>query len=216
MGSPVKYRCSFLLIAIILMLLSSPLIDDDGNTWSRLALGLVWAGVIGVGGYLVSASRKWLSYYAVAIGVVAVSILTDILVVSNTWIHVAQNVGIISIQSCALYAALSYSLSRERGTPLDRTLGSISGYFLIGLVWSRLFILVQLFDPHAFSVAASESDLIYYSFVNLTTLGYGDIIPLNNLARVLATLESACGTLYLAVLVATLVSELRSKKSDAP
>ena len=66
----------------------------------------------------------------------------------------------------------------------------------------------MLFDPSAISFInenANTSDVIYFSFTTLTTLGYGDNLPVNNYARNLTILESALGQIFLTVLVARLV-----------
>jgi len=59
-----------------------------------------------------------------------------------------------------------------------------------------------------------QSDLIYFSLVTLTTIGYGDIVPLTGEARMLAALEGVTGVLYIAITVAILVSGYRRTSSD--
>ena len=73
-----------------------------------------------------------------------------------------------------------------------------------------LFSVVALVEPVAFYYAGGETgdpveNLLYYSFVTLTTLGYGDITPIHPVARTLAYLEAVIGQLYIAVLIASLV-----------
>jgi len=88
-------------------------------------------------------------------------------------------------------------------------------YFMIGLTWAYFFMFIQLKNPDAFYIAhrnVDGGDLFYYSFVTLTTLGYGDITPVASEARSLAFLESVFGVLYIAILVARLASNFRFKK----
>ncbi|MGH7244162.1 MAG: potassium channel family protein [Phycisphaerales bacterium] len=95
----------------------------------------------------------------------------------------------------------------------------ISVYLLLGLVWSLAYTLVASLDPGAFLFQApalgGESvhgpamrgeTAIYYSFITLNTVGYGDITPVSGFARILAVLESTTGLFYMALLVARLVS----------
>ncbi len=83
---------------------------------------------------------------------------------------------------------------------------AVSAYLLLGVLWSFVFNILNKFQAHAFSVDLSEPyAALYYSFVTLTTLGYGDISPLTPDARALSVLEAIIGQLYLAVLVARLV-----------
>jgi hypothetical protein len=98
----------------------------------------------------------------------------------------------------------------------QRIEGAIAVYVLLGLTWAQAYELVALLDPGAFAGAVggqTSPSWVYYSFVTLTTMGYGDITPLNPVARSLAILEALTGQLYLAILVARLVSlELHSRR----
>jgi voltage-gated potassium channel Kch len=108
-----------------------------------------------------------------------------------------------------------------------RIRGAIVTYLLIGLVFSLAYSLIDALVPGSFAVAGSattpvaggaESDLrwVYYSLVTLTTLGYGDITPISELARRLAVLEALIGQLFVAVLIARLVSlEIAHRKDPS-
>ncbi len=88
---------------------------------------------------------------------------------------------------------------------------SVAVYLLFGLLWGRLYEIVFLLDPEAFSTSDANLDafsFIYFSFVTLVTIGYGDIVPVNPLARNLAILEGVIGQLYLVILISSFVSDL--------
>ncbi|MDH3604713.1 MAG: ion channel [Candidatus Tectomicrobia bacterium] len=95
----------------------------------------------------------------------------------------------------------------------DTLYGAVCVYMLMALTWAGLYMLIEWFHPASFyaSTASSPdqaldwSDLFYFSYTTLTTLGYGDITPVTSAARSMATLEAACGVLYTAILVARLV-----------
>jgi hypothetical protein len=95
--------------------------------------------------------------------------------------------------------------------PAHRIAGAVAVYLLLGLIWTRLYQVVELASPGAFRVPEGESpnsaNLAYFSFVTLATLGYGDISPVNILARDLAVLEAITGQLYLVILISRLVTE---------
>lgn len=83
-------------------------------------------------------------------------------------------------------------------------------YLLLGTIWSFGYTLVDLLGPGSFNIAdhlAGSDDLsfMYYSFITLTTVGYGDITPISGMARSLSMLEGIIGQSYMAVLVARLV-----------
>ena len=90
-------------------------------------------------------------------------------------------------------------------------------YVLIGTVWVLFYTPVLALDPNAFSQPITNegeafNTLNYFSYVTLTTLGYGDISPVSNIARNLAVLEALTGTLFLAVLISRLVGSYVSRK----
>jgi hypothetical protein len=98
---------------------------------------------------------------------------------------------------------------KEKNVTADLIIGAVCAYFLAGLFWSSIYAIVEMVQPHSFLIPEGmgdrESVFHYYSFVTLTTLGYGDITPLSQEARSLSVLEAAMGQLYIAVLVARLV-----------
>ena len=104
-----------------------------------------------------------------------------------------------------------------------RIQGAICVYLLAGLAWSYAFDLLWVLDTGAFRVADALSTnaarvgiLRYFSFVTLTTLGYGDILPVTPVARSLATTEALFGQLYPTVMIARLVSlELLGRQTKA-
>ena len=90
--------------------------------------------------------------------------------------------------------------------------GAMNIYLVAGLIWAYAFILINHFDPSAFhmpsyEVVTKEVEIFtYYSFTTLTTLGYGDIVAQSAQARMLSILEAVFGQLYLAIVIAKLVS----------
>ena len=92
----------------------------------------------------------------------------------------------------------------------DVIYGAIVVYLLIAMMWALIFSLVESLQPGSFTMAQSQVQdskfpFYYYSFVTITTLGYGDITPVTDIARSFAFLEAVIGQIYLVVLVARLV-----------
>jgi hypothetical protein len=91
---------------------------------------------------------------------------------------------------------------------------AISIYLLIGVGWSGVYTIVEGISPGSFSGALESGDLLYFSFVTLTTVGYGDVLPLSTLGKRLAILEAAMGSIYMAVIVAMIVGRYMSMNSE--
>ncbi len=98
-----------------------------------------------------------------------------------------------------------------------RIAGAISAYLLVGMLWAEIYGLIEFAIPGSFHVGGSpitdhaefSGVLLYYSFVTLTTLGYGDVTPTNILSRQISVLEAVVGVLFLATLISRLISEFR-------
>jgi hypothetical protein len=99
---------------------------------------------------------------------------------------------------------------------------SISAYLMLGLMWTMAYWLVDQLTPggaFSFNTNAGTRSIngfngFYFSFITLSTVGYGDITPVSKIARWLAAMEAMTGLLYVAVLIARLVSLYSSPKSD--
>jgi hypothetical protein len=114
------------------------------------------------------------------------------------------------------------SLFSVRSLTIDSILGAVCGYLFLGLGWAVLYSVIEGFRPGSFEISPKlvtgdqatrplPQVLTYFSFVTLTTVGYGDISPVSPAARTLAWIEAITGQFYLAVIVAGLVSVLAAK-----
>lgn len=94
----------------------------------------------------------------------------------------------------------------------NKIIASLSLYILLGLIWTVIYLILLVMDPTSFSgVEAANwqqsfSRVAYYSFVTLTTLGYGDILPTNHVSEFFVYLEAIIGVFYIAIIVSSLIS----------
>jgi voltage-gated potassium channel Kch len=106
----------------------------------------------------------------------------------------------------------------------NKIIGSLTLYILLGLIWAMIYLLILALDPQAFSGIDPGgwqeifSRVAYYSFVTLTTLGYGDILPTNHIAEFFVYMEAIIGVFYMAIIVSSLISlrlaALQESKKD--
>ncbi len=119
----------------------------------------------------------------------------------------------------SMAAVILYYITKAKRVTFDIITGAICGYLLLGMIWTMLFSLIEIILPGSFlingqSIMTAYGDfqrpiythLVYYSFVTLTTLGYGDISPASPPARAFSSLEAITGQLYIAILIARLVA----------
>lgn len=94
----------------------------------------------------------------------------------------------------------------------NKIVGSLTLYLLLGLIWTMFYLLLLAMDTSSFSGIEAEnwqqgfSRVAYYSFVTLTTLGYGDILPTNHIAEFFVYMEAIIGVFYMAIIVSSLIS----------
>ena len=119
---------------------------------------------------------------------------------------------VLPFYSLTAVLALRYILSAREKVNFNILMGAVCVYMLMGIIWAIVYSFLNYLIPGSFSGMTAESEegslleFIYYSFVTLTTLGYGDLLPVSQIARALAYLEALIGQIYVAVLIAGLVS----------
>jgi len=111
----------------------------------------------------------------------------------------------------AIYLAGKQVLITSLVVDTNRIVGAICIYLLMGLIWALIYMLIAQSIPNAFTGVEQQvwydnfADISYYSYVTLTTLGYGDISPVAPIARFFVYMEAVVGVFYMAVLVASLI-----------
>ena len=111
---------------------------------------------------------------------------------------------------------------REGPTTYHRIMEAVAAYLIVGVMCSLAYFLIEFWAPGAFNIQgpfapeggeALRPHFFYFSFVTLTTVGYGDIVPVHPVARTLVILEGVAGQLFPAILIARLVSlHVQSKR----
>lgn len=186
-----------------------PLAGADGRTTTLAACSFSMVLVLGV-----LATTK---HQGARLGMVVLAALSF----TSHWLHFFVREHVVHIVSAAaaalffiaLAALITARVFRSGDITVFRIYGAIAVYLLIGILWGELYILVYLLQPGSFYFDPSTqygeppiSELIYFSFTTLTTVGFGDIVPVHPIARSMATLEALVGQLYPAVLLARLVT----------
>jgi hypothetical protein len=198
-------------------LLAGPISLEFTNQSPTLIISMAFTGTLIIGVWSLVDSKTWFR-----IGIV--------LAASELGISVANAIQpkpafvyinmIIAIAFCALslWFVLRH-IFRENRIDANRIIGAICAYLLLGVLLAILNMLVYQLVPGSFhgipdSLKAERSlDLIYYSFVTMTTLGYGDIAPTGPLARALAYFGAIAGQFYIAILVGMAVGQFLRQKT---
>ena len=112
-----------------------------------------------------------------------------------------------------------WQVLREQHVTGDTVFGALAAYLAVAVMFAMVYTLIARGDPAAFEppqpVVNGQTDLYYFSFVTVTSLGYGDIGPASDLTRILAPIEAVVGAILIAALVGRIVGLLVAQTADA-
>jgi hypothetical protein len=212
---------SYLLLALLIFLFGVPLADDLSLLSGPLVRLLLFSCLLIIGVASLKGSGR---LYFVAIAFVVAGIIFNTVAVRIVVPELLYGayVSLLAFLLIAVWWALKQvAIGTEIST--NRLIGAVSVYLLLGVIWAMAYTLLDLFSPGSFQGLSSmddpgwESEWLYFSFVTMTTLGYGDLLPVSATARALAYMQAVAGQFYIAVLVAGLVSAyISSRQNQSP
>jgi len=208
----------YLLVALLLFLAAIPLADDLGIGGAPIIRGLVFSGLLVIGVWSLKGGGH---YFTVGIIFVVAGVILNILAVQ---MHASffQHASLLSMIGFLL-VAISFTLRQVAfvtDISANRLFGAVCVYLLLGVIWALAYSMIELTMPGAFSGFEAwadrgfDSEWIYFSFVTMTTLGYGDLLPVSATARAMAYMQAVFGQFYIAILVAGLVSAYITKRQS--
>lgn len=202
-----RLRFPFLLLALLLVMLVSPFLES--TLLHRFFMVVLFALVL-LAAIVIAGDRRRHRVTALTIGLPWMAINLLALHWDIPAVEIYANILACLFSAYVLLIVIGHIL-RAESVDLNILLGAASGYLLIALTWTTSYLLIFGLDPDAFSLVHGEGrpyfhQFLYFSLTTMTTVGYGDITPVNPFAQIWATMEAVVGTLYIALLVARLVS----------
>jgi voltage-gated potassium channel len=187
----------------------------NGSNWSRLLLAGVTFIPIVLSIVRLSQFKGWLwPSILLALGnmifVVAGNTFSSRTLTGIRW-------GFLAAFFAVTAAGLFSHLRNSRFIARAQLYTAVNIYLLLGLLWTTLYLAIDSFSPGSIkmgSQADRQTELLYFSLVTLSTVGYGDIVPLSGIARIVTALEGVTGVLYIAITVALLVGRFRLPDQD--
>lgn len=206
-----KSRFAYIVLAIILVILAVPFIRH--------------AGLLGwLASTLLIAMIPLASYYALSTGHTRAVILLllslpfilfDVLLFFHKGSYLqSMTFGFGVLLYLYIIVLLLKSLLAQETITTDMIYCAISIYLLIGIMWAGVYGFMETLSPGSFSATNGHVDFFYFSFVTLTTVGYGDVAPLTVLSKRLAVFEAGMGSIYMAIIVALIVGRYLSPPAD--
>ena len=207
----------YLLIALLIVLIVIPLANDLDMIGAPLIRGQVFSGLLIIGVWSLRGGGR---YFTVGMAFVVAGVVLNVLAV-NLPGQFLQQASILALMGFMLVAVTFTMKQIAFGNEINtnRIVGAVCVYLLLGVIWAMTYNLVETILPGSFAGFSPthdhgwNSEWLYFSFVTMTTLGYGDILPVSAIARGFAYMQAIVGQFYIAVLVAGLVSAYVSKRN---
>ncbi len=205
------YNNIILLISIVLLISTSFLIHSD--PLGKIITSLFFAMILLSASYSIKKGRTRLFYFAIGVIVLREG---SIFLIHNEYLDSLATLTNV-LFFLIIVIQLIHQVARSKIVSRDVILESINGYLLMGLSGSILVALVDRIQEHAFSFSNPQvhnfSESIYFGFITQTTIGFGDITPVSDLARLLTITMGISGQLYIAIIIAMLVGKYLSQQN---
>ena len=212
---------SFLLVALLVFLIGVPIAIDLELFSSEILRAISYSALLAIGLWSLRSSGR---AFSAAIAFVIVGIVLSLLFAhyKQTVFQICSTIALLAFLFLATGTAMK-QIATENNISTNRIVGAICVYLMLGVIWALSYGLLELMIPGSFGGLAEGAvtlswspDWLYFSFVTLATLGYGDVLPLTFFSRTLAYFEAIVGQFYLAVLVAALVGAYLTEKQRSP
>ena len=205
-------RCGVLLIALFINLLVHPFLAE--GSFGNIFISVIGTILLLSAVYAVAANRRHFRV-ALVLALVAIAGAWSVQAFAGDTAWIFADLSLVVALFYVTAIMLHYVL-RSGSVTADRLLAAVCIYLFFGFIWSRLYHAVEITMPGSYSgvsanPALAVDDLTYFSFVTLTTLGYGDISPKTPQARCFAIVEAVVGVLYLAILISRLAGQFRRR-----
>ena len=212
-------RFLFLLIYLLVLIAIQPIDEAIGNL--GVFLDIVVTVILISAIYAVS-ERPRQTVIGILLAVPLLIVIWAKQLLELRWLQIPETVLGIAFFAFIITIILKFIFSQEE-IKKDLIAGAASVYLLLAIAWTYLYRFIELIQPGSFALAdtqnITQSLALYYSFVTITTLGYGDIFPITTAAKSCAILEAVVGQLYLVITIAWLVgvhvSQIVAKKANS-
>lgn len=203
------HRFTFLFVILLLLLVTTPVIQNEGTMLNVLYQSGFTAILLAAWWAVRDDESESRTTLGLAIPAFVAGWLT--VAVPSLTLRVVATLFLMAFLTLVTIELVRFA-ARSRRVTSDTIYAALSAYLLIGLVFASLYTICDLFQPESLGLMDNPigggdrmGAAIYFSFVTLTTLGYGDISPASGWAAGLAPAEAILGQAYMAVLVARLV-----------
>lgn len=205
-----KTNFTWLLFALLVFLIVVPIAEDIGIISRRIMRAVMFSSLLAFG---VWSLRGFGRIYYLGLGLAVTGVILSLFTASIP----SDSLSIGSFAAAFGFILVTVWFTGQQivlGNEIsaNRVVGAVSLYLLLGVLWAISYAVIEMLLPGSFAGFSKplsqgwSSEWLYFSFVTMTTLGYGDLVPFSATARTFAYMQAVFGQFYIAILVAGLVS----------
>lgn len=208
-------KFTFLFTILIVYFLLSAFLE---TALSAYVFGLLFSLVVLSSLVVVSEARRALLWSSLLLGLISIlTLASGLSEASREFMLLYEGLSVVFLALITFASAhTTFNYSRVDAQTI---FGALCTYLMMGMLWSMIYSCLYTFDPTSFKLSLTEDtnrfvqhSFTYYSYVTLSTLGYGDITPVSSVARTFAWLEAVFGQAYLTILIAQIVGQYIAQK----
>lgn len=202
-------------VSLVILLLTSAFVSSTPEGYNHLLLQAVMFATELVAFFSLSLSKQWRRFIGLMLLLMATATLLREFSGWRAAPGISLGVALVFYSGMAVVAARQVLFSGR--VEFNNIVGTAAIYLLLGIIWTLLYLIALEIWPDGFDGIAYRnwhdnfSEAAYFSYVTMTTLGYGDITPTIPITRTLAYLQAVTGTFYMAVVVASMIGTLTRK-----
>jgi len=215
MAAKLQLRADLLLLGSLLLVILLGQLLDHGD-WRRLVMTALTVLPVTLSTTRLWQIRKWMwTSMTLMLGYLVLLVVS--FVFANRLLS-GIRFGFLAVFFAHAATGLFSYLKNSHSIGQSQLYTAVSIYLLLGIIWAALYCAMDVLHPGSIRLGSNTGDrqstLLYFSLITLSTIGYGDVVPLSGVARMAAALEGVTGVLYIAITVAILVSGYRRGSSD--
>ncbi|MBK8284716.1 MAG: hypothetical protein IPK97_07360 [Ahniella sp.] len=213
-----RQPCALLLIALCLSILLYPLAHENHD--GRILLMLIDQALIQIAIRAVGHSKaSWRA--GLLFGLLSLAAQITWLIEPNTHTQILSHVGLLVFYAHAVYVFIAY-VNYDDVATMDEMFACACLYLLFAFLWSHAYAILLALDPSALYINDANNpdgvityfESLYFSFTTITSVGFGEITPVSSWARAIVILQQLTGVLFLAIVVARLLSLMNRRRGD--
>lgn len=203
-----------LFVEVIFLLISSLIEPNTPGSATFTAFGLSAIIIAAINSLEEKEKLKRLAFLAVVVFILLISIFQ----INQHPLLYLSSFLMFFLLFVAVDVSIMNNLMRAKEIKISSIAGSLAGYLMIGISYAFLLVTLGFLHQEPLSTSSEElgfSGMLYFAFTTMTTIGYGDIVPIHGFTKISASIIGVISQFYIAVVVAVIIGKLMNQRKSA-